>query len=586
MSTFREQMKGFPTWQIFVISIMRFLEPLAFTSLFPYVYFMIRDFHIAEDETGISKYAGYLSASFAFSQFLFGIKWGSISDRIGRKRVLVIGLFGTSVALLTFGFSPNYYIALMARLAMGAVNGNIAVLRTMIGEMVTERSHQAIAFSTLPLLWNVGSVIGPLIGGSKYLTRPHKASIDTVDDFYDDFLNKYPYALSNIVVSLIIWFGILCGVLFLEETHYKAKMKRDIGLEIGDWILNRLGFETPVRPWQKFKRNKKPDSRQLLSEASPLLTDLDDYDSEEDIDPSPPTGLYADTSETGSIASAESGQSVGPMSGRMSDAIIRRYSSVSSMGPNLSTTISRMSGVSMFTDVNDGDRNEDAPLKEIFTGPVIQTVTANFLTSFHCVIYNEFLPVFLAGKLMVDELNFPFKIKGGFGFESDTIGSLISITGMFGVMVIVLIFPYLDRNFKSINNFRVSQFLFPIAYCILPMLIFTLHEYNSKFAPGLTKRLLYCNAGVYLLASSTAFPQVVLLVHRAAPPKHRAFVNGACLSLNSLARFIGPTIWGILMSYFDEKSLGGFTWFILAGISFGSLIQSFTMKEYDEDAKE
>ena len=74
MSTFREQMKGFPTWQIFVISIMRFLEPLAFTSLFPYVYFMIRDFHIAEDETGISKYAGYLSASFAFSQFLFGIK--------------------------------------------------------------------------------------------------------------------------------------------------------------------------------------------------------------------------------------------------------------------------------------------------------------------------------------------------------------------------------------------------------------------------------------------------------------------------------------------------------------------------------
>ena len=148
--SFKEQMKGFPTWQMIVVSLIRFLEPIAFTSLFPYVYFMIRDFHFV-DEANISKYSGYLSASFAFTQFLCCIHWGKASDKVGRKPILLLGLFGTSLSMLTFGFSTNFYMALLARSAMGALNGNIAVLRTMIGEIVTERRHQGTAFSILPL---------------------------------------------------------------------------------------------------------------------------------------------------------------------------------------------------------------------------------------------------------------------------------------------------------------------------------------------------------------------------------------------------------------------------------------------------
>ncbi|KAM9889261.1 hypothetical protein OXX69_012889, partial [Metschnikowia pulcherrima] len=123
--TFREQMAGFPVKQMLVISIMRFSEPLAFTSLFPYLYFMIRDFHIAPTEEEISKYSGYLASSFAFCQFLFAMQWGKMSDRVGRKPVLLCGLLGTSASLLLFGFSTNYYMALFARSLAGVLNGNI-----------------------------------------------------------------------------------------------------------------------------------------------------------------------------------------------------------------------------------------------------------------------------------------------------------------------------------------------------------------------------------------------------------------------------------------------------------------------------
>lgn len=88
---------------------------------------------------------------------------------MGRKPILLLGLFGTSLCILTFGFSRNFYMALFAGSIMGASNGNIAILRTMIEEIATERKHQGTAFSILPLFWNVGSVIGPLVGGIQVL---------------------------------------------------------------------------------------------------------------------------------------------------------------------------------------------------------------------------------------------------------------------------------------------------------------------------------------------------------------------------------------------------------------------------------
>ena len=143
-------MKGFPLWQMFVISCIRFSEPIAFTSLFPYVYFMIRDFNIAPHSTDIAKYSGYLSASFAFCQFFCCVQWGKASDKYGRKKILLMGLLGTAVSMIIFGFSPNFWVAVFARSLMGCLNGNIAVLRTAIGEIATHKNHQSIAFSTLP----------------------------------------------------------------------------------------------------------------------------------------------------------------------------------------------------------------------------------------------------------------------------------------------------------------------------------------------------------------------------------------------------------------------------------------------------
>lgn len=604
--TFKEQMKGFPLWQIIVISIIRFSEPVAFTSLFPYVYFMIRDFGIADKKEDIATYSGYLSASFAFFQFMCCVQWGKASDKVGRKVILLIGLFGTSCSLLLFGFSKNFYIALLARSTMGMVNGNIAVLRTAIGEIATERRHQAIAFSTLPLLWNVGSVIGPMIGGSKYLTRPKgnpayddepsnfllrittmaidKTSfIDTgKDSFYESFITKHPYALSNIVVAIFLWFSMLVGFLFLEETHERYKRKRDRGLEIGDVILRLLGFNPPVRPWQKSRKQKsrlkksKPTKtvEPTIQTSTPPPLESDDESNE--VTPfNRPQQLY---SAVEGNSSTDSIDSAGPLlTRRYSNALVRRYSS-NQLGPVISNTTTNMSVLTT---------NAQGFNREIFTKPVVQTIIANFLTSFHSIVYSEFLPVMLAGDLMVDKLKFPFTIKGGFGYESSDIGTLLSTTGLIGGLGIMFVFPLIDRNFKTVNSYRASASIFPFSYFILPYLIFTLHAYNPARPEWLTKACLYALCCTSTFFGAVGFPNILILIHRASPAKHRAFINGLALSLSSLARCIGPVLWGYIMSLCEKYSIGEVSWLLLSMLSLICCIQAyFFMEDYDEDLKD
>lgn len=64
---------------------------LPISSLFPFLYFMVRDFHIADREENISYYAGYVGSSFMLGRALTSIPWGMIADRYGRKPVIVIG---------------------------------------------------------------------------------------------------------------------------------------------------------------------------------------------------------------------------------------------------------------------------------------------------------------------------------------------------------------------------------------------------------------------------------------------------------------------------------------------------------------
>ena len=102
---------------------------------------MVKTFHVGEPSDA-SFWAGILISAFAFSESLTGMLWGTLSDRIGRKPVLLMGCGGTMLSLLIVGFSTRFWMALLGRVLGGVLNGNIGVIQTMVGELVKRPEHE------------------------------------------------------------------------------------------------------------------------------------------------------------------------------------------------------------------------------------------------------------------------------------------------------------------------------------------------------------------------------------------------------------------------------------------------------------
>ena len=83
---------------------------------------MVKDFHIG-DKSSASFWAGIFISAFPATESLTGMLWGGLSDRIGRKPVLLLGCAGTLVSLIVVGFSTNFWVALAGRALGGLLNG-------------------------------------------------------------------------------------------------------------------------------------------------------------------------------------------------------------------------------------------------------------------------------------------------------------------------------------------------------------------------------------------------------------------------------------------------------------------------------
>lgn len=128
--------------QLTILTLARLSEPLAQTSLQSYMFYQLKSFKLPDgsspsDET-VARQAGILAAAFTGAQFMTAIMWGRLSDwqGMGRKRVILVGLLGTAIGALGFGFSQSFPVAVFWRCVAGLLNGNIGVMRTMISEII------------------------------------------------------------------------------------------------------------------------------------------------------------------------------------------------------------------------------------------------------------------------------------------------------------------------------------------------------------------------------------------------------------------------------------------------------------------
>ncbi|KAJ2014975.1 hypothetical protein GGI09_007031 [Coemansia sp. S100] len=208
-----------PWRQLIPLLAMRLSEPIQYAVILPFVYKMIEGFNIAESPKDIAFYASLLFTSFAIAQTLTIMYWSRLSDRIGRRPVLLMGLSGNLVSFLLFSVSTSFYMALGARSLNGLLAGNVAVIKSVLAE-ISDDTNRARMMALLPLVWNVGSVTGSAIGG---IFADPARMFPGVFGGIKIFI-MFPYLLPCLIGSTVTLVGLFSGLFVVKETLVKKSV--------------------------------------------------------------------------------------------------------------------------------------------------------------------------------------------------------------------------------------------------------------------------------------------------------------------------------------------------------------------------
>ncbi|KAI7559411.1 MFS transporter [Hortaea werneckii] len=526
--------------QLAILTLARLSEPLTQTSLQAYMYYQLKSFRTSHDnqppsDAVVAQQAGLLAAAFTGAQFCTAILWGRLADSEhpllgGRKRVILIGLVGSGIGSLGFGFSRSFGAAVFWRALSGTLNGNIGVMRTMISEMVQEKRFLSRAFLLLPMTFNIGVIIGPLLGG---------LLADPVGSYPEIFgpggslggkngvgwLTKWPYALPNVVSAGFLFCSAIGVVFGLEETLEGLRGKSDWGLDVSRYLRRMCLGRRKAGGYVKVGR--------------------EDGMGEEDVE------MNEGKSEEATA----------------NPPIKRKLSFRRIWTRNVLCTLLSHGLLAMHL----GTFN--ALWFVFLSTPRYMPESKNEHDA--------------SGTLSVPpnyQPHAPFTFTGGLALPPPSIGTALAILGVVGIMLQLLLYPPLSFRLGTITSLRASLPLFPVAYFLAPYLSI-IPSTSPPPGPATGPWIwLYITLvlSVQVAGRTFALPSTTILVNNASPhPSVLGTVHGVAQSVSSAARTVGPVVFSWLYGRGLGKGVVGIAWWsmcVLAGAGAGA---SWLVREGD-----
>lgn len=261
-----------PARQLLLLAFLSLSEQTALNSISPYLPEMVESMPgLPHGQRGL--YVGILASAFALAQLSTNFLWGYASDVVGRKPVLLLGTFSLMCCFSVFGLCKEYWQVVVVHVAMGLFNGNAACVPTVLGE-VTDRSNQSRAFAYLPVIYSLGGITGPALGGI----------------LVGKMGKRYPYLGPNILGAAMLAASCIVVAIWFEETLDESEA---IPFRKPAWVQRVLswlpGTDSSSPPKPSLSRNPSWSARWPRGSAAnrPLLSggssdESDDAESDND----------------------------------------------------------------------------------------------------------------------------------------------------------------------------------------------------------------------------------------------------------------------------------------------------------------
>lgn len=138
------------------------LDAVGIGLIFPILPSLLED---VTRSTDVAPFIGAMAALYAAMQFLFAPLLGSLSDRFGRRPVLLISLAGAAVNYLLLAFAPSLWLLFLGRAVAGLTSANMSVATAYITD-ITPPEQRARRFGLANAMFGAGFIIGPVLGGA------------------------------------------------------------------------------------------------------------------------------------------------------------------------------------------------------------------------------------------------------------------------------------------------------------------------------------------------------------------------------------------------------------------------------------
>jgi len=175
---------------LITIFLIVFIDLLGFGIILPLLPF------IAQKYQANAAQIGLLTATYSFFQLLAAPVLGRLSDRFGRKKILILSQLGSALGFIILAFANSLPLLFLSRIIDGLTGGNISIAQAYIAD-VTDKKNRARGMGLIGAAFGLGFIFGPALGGA---------------------LSKISYSTPALVAAFVSFLTVLTTILFLKET--------------------------------------------------------------------------------------------------------------------------------------------------------------------------------------------------------------------------------------------------------------------------------------------------------------------------------------------------------------------------------